>query len=769
MVSENHEKDRTSRTDRSSQGAAGFRREKRNAASDVWFNLSRSLTPLNLLPLVIIALGTGVIFLTDPGHIGAAVISLITACLSGLSIYVKALADLKNQSQLKNIQDRFEQLEDRAWELHESEDRYRKVAEAFGDMIVLTNAEGRILYCNKAFETVFNGETEGSKTPEILPEILSRQLDEARKKLGRTEVSLLIDNSKRWFQWEEVPVRNERTGGVGRLSVARDITAFKRSSELDLLARKRAEEANRTKTKFLAMASHEMRTPLNGIIGMSKLLENTDLDAEQRNYSISLRNSGENLLELINSMLDLTMIEAGRFETKIEPFNFSELMNSSMELLSSRAYAKNIECGLFLDPAIPETLKTDKGRLRQIVFNLVGNAIKFTKHGGVQVRCGWVPDEGSSGTFLKIEVKDSGPGLSAKDKDRIFAEFERVDDEMTRNTDGAGLGLSISKALAKQLAGKLKLSRTSKAGSVFTLQIPVQALIETSKQSEKHDFSGHRVLIVSSDQYEAECLVDTIQSRGGLAYYGSNLKQALVWQKENRFSPTAIIIEAAKDEINLKEIRQKFSAETRVIFTTLPENKRQLESQKDQMHGWLVRPIRLESLDLVLTGKNFDPDMRADHEKEAPNTASLDTDPVARVLLAEDNDINALLATAALKRANVEVLRVQDGNEAFAQFKGSVETKRNKPFDLVLMDMHMPVLDGLGAIEKIRDFEKRMSPEKSGVPIYMLTADELPETQKNALTAGADGFLVKPIDPDALCELVLQGRRKGDAARRKAG
>lgn len=749
--------------------SANFRRRKRNWFLNAWFSFRRSLTPLNLLPMAIIALGSSVAFLAEPTRIDAGVITLMTACLSGLAIFVKLATDRIADLRRNSVQDRFEQLEDRAWELHESEERYRIVAEAFGDLVIVRDANADMNYCNEAFESVFQPShrtkfTRSEKSVKNqLPDILMEQLEQPIPASKKREISLETKNGVKWFHWEDVPIRDEKHGGMGCLSVARDITAYKQSQQLDLAARQKAEEASKAKTKFLAMVSHEMRTPLNGIIGMSKLLENTKLDPEQKNYAAALTNSGENLLELINSMLDLTMIEAGRFETKTEAFQFSQFMNGTIELLSSRAYAKNIDCGLYLDPKIPEMISADISRLRQIVFNLAGNAIKFTAAGGVMVRCYWLDGMDSENNRLRIEVSDTGPGLKPMDQDRIFSEFERVDDEVTRKTDGAGLGLSISKALAKELGGELELSKTGPSGSTFTFELPVKITTEHSCEAQnsiRAEFSNHNVLIISSEKFEAECLKDTIQNNGGKAKITEDSDTAIAQLNANKEHITALILNVSSNSATsrkLKQIKAAASKQTKIILLALPHDKQKLNSHKKLMDGWLIRPVRTESLTLVLNGK-------ASEDLEAPTKSApiepieiaptLKNSPRGTVLLAEDNDINALLVKSALNRSGIAVHRVENGKEAVDYYAATIKKPGKMP-DIILMDMHMPVMDGLVAIKEIRAIELSHRQNDVKIPIYTLTADEQVETKNGALKVGADGFLVKPIDPNHLCKLVL--------------
>ncbi len=748
-----------------------FRRQKRNRFFDTWYRFRRSLTPINLLPIAIITLGTCVAFLTRPTRFDAGTITLMTACLSGLVIYVKAVFDRKYLVRVNSIQDRFEELEDRAWELHESEERYRTVAEAFGDLLVMRDSIGAVTYCNDAFEKVFFSSKFNRSRTTSLPKFLKEQLESANGLSGKTEISVEMNGETKWFHWENVPIRDEKNGGMGILSVARDISVYKQTQQLDIAARKKAEQASKTKTKFLAMVSHEMRTPLNGVIGMSKLLQNTKLDPEQKNYAKALKSSGENLLELINSMLDLTMIEAGRFEVKRETFEFSDFMNNSIELLSSKAYAKNIDCGLFIDSKIPEFVNTDKARLRQIVLNLSGNAIKFTHKGGVMVRCLWLEDPNNKSHKLRIEVVDSGPGIKPQDRDRIFKEFERVDDDVTRNTDGAGLGLSITKALIGELGGKFELTESGKNGSMFSIELPVQVKETSKNKAKEQDFSKHNALILSSGVFEAKCLANTIKSGGGKAKIINKVETLFRLLDQRSFKYTSVFLETSFEpeiSLSLGEVRRRLPEGVKVILVALPQAKQELENFKEHMDAWLIRPVRRESLSLVLTDGNKNPEIDLDEFKlDEPEKNELSGLKV-NVLLAEDNDINALLVTSALKRAGAIVHRVTTGEQAVEQFRTSLDGDE-VAFDTVLMDMHMPVMDGLTAITEIRKLEKTVTGKKSETPIYALTADEQNQTKRKATKAGANGFLVKPIDPNELCELVFKEVQNHHSKFRKTG
>ncbi len=750
-----------------------FRRQKRGLLSNIIHTALKAFDLRALLPFLVILAGSLYVTFSGVNGFSAGMATLLTACFGSLSFLVVASRMNLLHRGKSSLQERFEILEDKAWELRESEERYRTLAEAFGDILVMRNREGRINYCNDAFAEILDTTRDELLGKGELPDQLTNQFSHAERVAGSREIVIENARGRFWYQWLDLDLRDDVDGGGGRLSVARDITAFKHSQQLDEDARRKAEEASNAKSRFLAMASHEMRTPLNGIIGMSKLLANTDLSLEQKNYNSALTSSGENLLGLIEGMLDLTMIEAGRFDLKREQFDFHSLMNNAIELLSSRAYAKNIDCGLYMDPSVPHLLTSDPGRLRQIVFNLAGNAIKFTAKGGVMIRCSLNDKIGQGRAVLKIDVVDSGPGMADVDRARIFLEFERVDDEITRKTDGAGLGLAISKALASQMGGGLELSRTGCDGSTFSLEIPVehsnaeiQADVGTGIEDTLAKHSGD-VLLVSKNVMEATCLLDTMRSRNISARWISSTDE-LAGLTNGSYAAILVDPENWKFSKSLTAgLKKALTQNGRMILITLPEKKSGLAQYAALgVNGWLVRPVRSRSLFQVLGENAAEPGdllIPPDGSVDRKPVFKLETDPLnycGHVLLAEDNDINALLVTAALSRYNIKVTRAENGKDALELFETAISNEnqgrgRISRFDLVLMDMHMPVMGGLEAIEKMRRFERAQIPaSKTATPIYALTADEQMQSESACRKAGADGFLVKPIDPQTLIEIV---------------
>ena len=673
------------------------------------------------------------------------------AISAGLGMVAGRAWQPRPPANMETMRERFEKLEDMAWELRESEERYRAMAEAFGDLLVLRSAKGEILYCNNAYAECFGrpaDELAGSdfKPAEITPEAQHSALGHDTR-----EVAFETADGVRWFSWLDLAVRDKKTGTIAMLSVARDITGFKDAEKVLRDAREKAEQASRAKSRFLATVSHEMRTPLNGILGMSKLLAGTGLTSEQASYSDAVIGSGESLLALIEDMLDLTLIEAGRFNLREETFEPRAVMKDALELLSSRAHARGLGFGYHVEPDVPKALLGDKGRLRQVILNLVGNAIKFTNEGGIAVRLTLAGRETPQGKVrLRLEVEDTGPGLSSEDARRIFNEFERADNSITRQTGGAGLGLAISRAIARQMDGLLELASTGPDGSVFAAEFVMEAT-EPATATRPRTLEGRRIALVLNSRTERETLIRQIKSLRGYV-----MGAAAVADLENAFlnparMPDTLLFEAGADSAAaLMHIKQIASRPFRAIVLLKPADRAQLAVHlKAGAEGYLIRPVREESVVSVILSNGIATPSGA--MPDAAGDAPAAQQELPKVLLAEDNDINAALVIAALKRHGIAVERAVDGSEAVEKF--SARASGGDPYPCVLMDMHMPVMDGPEAVQRIRGIEAT-NPTGTRAVIHALTADEQGQTREQAERAGIDGFLVKPFDPARLVDIV---------------
>nr|WP_274630389.1 PAS domain-containing sensor histidine kinase [Mesorhizobium shangrilense] len=685
------------------------------------------------------------------------VIGLATCALAGLFMLNRTVRREKRMATLfddSEAQSRahIETLADRVWELQESEERFRGLIDALGDLVIHRDREGRIVYANKVFADLvghpphmLKGKTLGELGIEvgIVPDAAFWD----GECLSSTDVAIRVASGTRWFSWIELSVRDKVSADVSHRAIARDITSRKRAETALIASRERAEFASRAKSQFLATVSHEIRTPMNGIMGMAKLLADTDLTPEQKTYVGAVSTSASALLALIDDLLDYSKIEAGRFEPEFQNVSPRELTDNVVELLASRAFAKGIGLGCVVAADVPQMVTSDPGRLRQVLLNLIGNAIKFTDTGGVSVRVQTAGD--LSSPRLAFTVSDSGPGLLEKDLERIFEEFEQADGTSTREHGGAGLGLTISKRIVQSMGGAITVKSKPGAGSEFRFEIPARD-VQPLATSRERVLEHRNAVIVSKNTVEAETLAEAIRSHGGVARVATTPEQAASLAEGANTLLIAAGLEHADGRL-IQRLRHSGFAECEAI-TLIAPNERSLlqEFRANGYSTFLARPVRGETLLRVLMSE---PEGRAIPSSSSPVPAAKAGTPPSHagqsVLVAEDNEINALLARSVLQKAGYKVDVVNNGKEAVEALEASTQRRR---YDVVLMDLHMPVMDGLDAITLIRRHE-----EETGVPpvpIMVLSADSQEQTRHTTLSHGASGFLIKPLDPDALVRAV---------------
>ncbi|HEY4191196.1 MAG TPA: ATP-binding protein [Mesorhizobium sp.] len=645
-----------------------------------------------------------------------------------------------------------EKLADRMWELQESEERFRGLIDALGDLVVHRDRAGKIVYANKVFTDLLRVDSLDlpDKTLNDLDIDIGIVPDAAfsdHECLSSTDVVIRTAEGPRWFSWIELSVRDKDSGAVSHRAIARDITARKRAESSLITARERAEYASQAKSRFLATVSHEIRTPMNGIMGMAKLLADTSLSPEQRTYVGAVSTSASALLALIEDLLDYSKIEAGRFDPDPQPVSPREIGDSIVELLTARAYGKGIGLACRATTDVPQTIIADPGRIRQVLLNLIGNAIKFTEAGGVLVTISRIRTETTD--HIRFTVADTGPGLQEKDRERIFEEFEQVDGTSTRAHGGAGLGLAISKRLVLAMEGAIGVASTFGEGSEFTFDIPAQSPVETSANRETM-LADRRMVILSENAIEARAIADTVHAHGGIAEIATSAAQAAALS----VGCNVILIDAALEDGGarlLKHLRQTGFASCEAIILIAPTDRGLLGDLRANGYStFLARPVRGETLLRILVAGNA-----ATLVPSQPDKHALVSQPSHRtglsVLIAEDNEINAMLARATLMKAGHHVEVVGNGKAAVDAVADAQQSNR---YDVILMDLHMPVMDGLDAISVIRRHEEERG--LPPVPIMVLSADGQENTRHAVLAHGASGFLTKPLDPEALMMAVEQ-------------
>lgn len=497
-------------------------------------------------------------------------------------------------------------------------------------------------------------------------------------------------------------------------------------------AEARAVTGDRAKAMFLATVTHEMRTPLSGVIGATDLLLDTALAPEQRAYAGSVKQSAEAMLSLVDEILDLSRIDADRLALQDAPYSPVELVEGVAELLGPRAQAKGLDLAVTVGAGVPETLRGDAPRIRQVLLNLAGNAVKFTEAGGFGLRV-----DAEAG-LARFSVQDTGPGFEPAEAERLFQEFERGADV---GASGVGLGLAISRKLAHAMGGALSVEAQPGRGATFTLGLPLRPASDASA-AERRPLEGRCVLIVSGGPFSGPWLAERVLSWGGDAVLvgpEADLETAA------RGCDTALIDRAAGPSAAGLAAMARLGGAGRVLLLLAPSERRELARlSADGFDGYLVKPVRAASL----LNRLLDP-------KAAPAPAVAPAAPTVfpggglRVLLAEDDPVSALIALAHLRRMGCDATHVEDGEAAAAAYEAGV-------FDAAVIDLRMPRLDGLGVARSIRATEARSG--RARTLVVALSANATPEDRAAALEAGVDAVLAKPLDRAALAELFAERR-----------
>ncbi|HEY3779091.1 MAG TPA: ATP-binding protein [Rhizomicrobium sp.] len=638
--------------------------------------------------------------------------------------------------------------------LNASEARYRGLVDAQDDAICRRAPDCTLNYGNDAFFRLFDlrpEETVGRPfSPKPHPESRARGFD-AFAPAGSGPQRLRYDQNVhtaygwRWIAWEDYPIRDSTGRLIEVQSVGRDITERKALEDALTEARDRAEAANRAKSRFLAAMSHEIRTPMNGVLGMARLLLETRLSPDQKTYAKAVQHSGEALLSLIDEILDFSRIESGTIELEQGELDVRAITEGVVELLATRAQEKRIEIACVIAPDTPALVRADAARVRQILTNLVGNAVKFTETGGVRVDV----RHGESGQrrILHFEIHDTGIGVPAAMQTDIFREFVQADSTHGRRFGGSGLGLSISKRLVEAMGGEIGVEARAGRGSTFWFAVPAPVLRDPPS-AEGASLSGLRIAIASGNSMLREMLLAQIRSAGGDA-----LAASVEGADPACGTLDAILIDAGAN--GRIELAAKPVQGARSIVLLTPAARGEIERLREAgFDSYLVKPVRQTSLAERIRGKperDAAAEARALTDVRNPSGKSVSESAKAntrlRILLAEDNPVNILLTRELLRRRGHQVTEVTSGEGAVAALAG-------EQFDILITDIHMPGLDGIEATRRIRAAEALSG--RQPVPIIALTADVLDAGRDACHQAGMNGFLGKPIAPAELDDMIAR-------------
>jgi two-component system sensor histidine kinase/response regulator len=641
----------------------------------------------------------------------------------------------------------------------------RTVVDNIPDCIFAKDSEGRFLLVNKAFAKLHGLESPeqllGKSAFDLFPKDRAAALEaddlevmRASKHLEDERSVVDVEGNVHWMLVSKVPLTNKREEIVGTVGVNRDITQAKRSEAELRQSKEAAEAANRAKSEFLANMSHEVRTPMNGIIGMTELALETELTPEQQEYLSMVKTSADSLLTVINDILDFSKMEAGKLELDRSTFNLHESLEETTRTFGIRAGEKGLELVCDIRSDVPHMVIGDPTRVRQIIVNLLGNAIKFTERGEVVLHVEMKQAQDRH-VLLHFAIRDTGIGIEEAKQKLIFEAFAQADSSPSRNYGGTGLGLTISSRLVEMMGGRIWLESKPGQGSTFhftvTFELP-QAPMERREGKHEVALAGIPVLVVDDNPTNRRILEATLLQWGmkpTLAESGLTALSALRRAKEAGNKTLLLLLDAqmpGMDGFSLMEkVRQdpELPTATVMMLTSGGQRGDAARCRELGISAYLTKPVRQWELrEAILTVLGME--QRDDSMKLLTRHTLRQTRRRLRVLLAEDNAINRELVVRLLSKRGHTVVVAANGKQA-------VSALETQSFDVVLMDIQMPEMDGFEATAAIRQKEKTIG---THVPIIALTAHAMKGDRERCLAGGMDGYVSKPVQAEELIKAV---------------
>lgn len=641
----------------------------------------------------------------------------------------------------------------------------RTVIDNVPDFIYAKDVDGRFLVANTAVARNLGMTPDqllGKHDFDLFPEEVAKSFHEDEQALirsgqplvGREEIVTDAAGQPQNFLTSKIPVHDERGRVTGLVGIGRDVTSGTRLVAEMRLAREAAEAANRSKSEFLANMSHEIRTPINGVLGMAELMLDTSLDHTQRDYARTIHESGKALLTVINDILDFSKIEAGKLDIEQVDIDLRSTIEDVARMIAFQAHRKRLELTLDIDPALPVAVKGDPGRLRQILTNLGGNAVKFTSAGEVAIEAK-VLESDANGTLARFEVRDTGIGIPPDRVDRLFQPFSQVDASTTRQFGGTGLGLSIVRRLVDLMGGKCGVTSAPGKGSTFWFTLRFAVAEQNIQQRTRTPLAlkDRRILVVDDNQTNLKILAGQMGRCGVqakcVASAASALEALRLAAAEGHPYEVALLdhdmpeVDGAQLGLLIHE-DPAINSTRLVLLTSSGQPGESSHFSRMGFAAYLLKPVShgdlVDTLMIVLGAARDDRDapkrpIVTQHELLAMRAR----EKRIRVLLAEDNLVNQKVGVKLLEKIGCTVDVAANGKEA-------VRAWESGHFDIILMDCQMPEMDGYEATRQIRSRESA----SHRTPIVALTAHAMKGADEECRAAGMNDYITKPIDSELL-------------------